>query len=261
MCRVIDDDAHKAKPELWSAPNQLSLKATLLRLGGRGFDSDGPGHLSSAGARHQNDHVDIRNINIIPTTDEILCPRRPYVPMKDQHHGNHLSCGQARLMDTNFRQLRFDSSESIIDICYHASQQIIKSASTTPAMDYRFSHETPQGNRYSAFQAIEIMELRFSERTGIGLQVSFPCPASLRGPRLHNSSHLEKGMLVALIGIDDEYTSLSITFLEVGHRESTESMKTQTGNGLNGWCSSKSSFLNLTKSSSRSPEFCGSRRH
>lgn len=234
VCRVTNGDTHTAKPELWSAPNYLSLKATLLRLGGRGFDSDGPGHLSSAGARHQNDHVDIRNITILPTTDEILCPRPPYVPKKDQHHKNHLSCGQSRLMDTSFRQLRFDSTESIIDICYHASQQLIKSASAPLATDLKYCQETPQGNRYSIFRDAEIMELRFNERTGIGLQVSFPCPVSLRGLRLYNSSHLEKGMLVALIGIDDEHTSLSITFMEVGHRESTESMKAQTGNGLQG---------------------------
>lgn len=235
VCNVADEAVHTAKPELWSTPNYLSMKATLSRISGRGLDSDdGPGHLSSAGARHQNDHVDIRNITIIPTTDEILCPRQPYVPKKDLHHGSHLPNGQARLIDATFRQLRFDSTESLIDICYHASQRFVKSSSEPSTLDYNHLYETPQGNRYAVFRDTKILELRFSERTGIGLYVTFSCPSSLRGQRIYKSTHLEKGMLVALIGIDDDHSSLSVTFFEVGHHESTESTKTYTGNELYG---------------------------
>lgn len=234
VCRITDENAQTPKPELWSTPNYLSLTPNLLRLGNRGVDNDGPGYLSSAGARHQNDHVDIRNINILPTADEILCPRSPYVPKKDLHHGNYFANGQARLMDANFRQLRFDSTESIIDICYHASQQMVKEPFTPSVTDYNHRYKTPRGNQYSVFRDAKIIQLRFNERAGIGPYLDFSCPTSLRGQKLHASGHLEKGMLVALIGMNKERTSLSVTFLEVGHRESTESTGLRTKHQLSG---------------------------
>ena len=35
------------------------------------FENDGPGELSVLGVRHDNDHVDIKDIQILPTTDEV----------------------------------------------------------------------------------------------------------------------------------------------------------------------------------------------
>lgn len=35
------------------------------------FDNCGPGHLAAGGARHDNDHIAIQDIRILPTTDEV----------------------------------------------------------------------------------------------------------------------------------------------------------------------------------------------
>lgn len=56
ICAVVEVDSRPEAPVLDSQPNLLSLDPRLPRSDGRSFDDDGPGNLSSAGARHQNDH-------------------------------------------------------------------------------------------------------------------------------------------------------------------------------------------------------------
>jgi len=41
---------------------------------------DPPGELSKNSKRHDNDFVEISDISIIPTNDEILCKRQPFLP-------------------------------------------------------------------------------------------------------------------------------------------------------------------------------------
>lgn len=49
---------------------------------------DPPGGLSELGLRHDNDHEDISDIKILPTTEEIHSPRLEYLPSSDptKHH-------------------------------------------------------------------------------------------------------------------------------------------------------------------------------
>lgn len=178
--------------------------------------------------------VDIHHISILPTTDEILCRRLPFVPRKGPQHKHHLADSQARHLDINFRQLRYEHTESIIDITYHATQRLVTSTSQSQLSDYEVRSETPQGRRYSLFQDVEIVELDFEERNGIVVRLSFSCPPTLRGRRLPLSGHFEKGMLAALIGIDESGPCLSTTFLEVVLCQSTTAMKVRTGNELRG---------------------------
>lgn len=44
---------------------------------------DGPGSLSNAGPRHDNDFVDIKDIKILPTAQEIRSLRSEHLPLKD----------------------------------------------------------------------------------------------------------------------------------------------------------------------------------
>lgn len=39
------------------------------------------GHLRNGGQRHSNDHVDIHDIIIAPTPDEVLCGIAPFLPV------------------------------------------------------------------------------------------------------------------------------------------------------------------------------------
>ena len=227
-------------PHETTGPPVIDCPANLLSLDPRNsprdslpFENDGPGQLSRYGPRHDNDHENIRHIKILPTTDEILCRRRPYIPAKDQSARHHLPCGQQRLLDVQFRQLRFDNVEPIIDSCYHASQQLAQSTFAPQVLDYDDRMSTPKGVRYSLFRDIAFEEQLMSFRDAVTFRVSFACPKALRGLRLGPSKHLEEGMLVALVGLDEAH-ALSTTFMVIEQRQTTFAMKPRTGNDLRG---------------------------
>lgn len=232
---ILEDGTHSAADpgSANAAPNYLSLGPRVIPADKCVFEEDGPGDLSRQGTRHDNDHMDIRRICILPTTDEILCLRRPYMPRKDFAQSHFLPRGYSCLVDTLFRQLRYESTECIIDACYHAAQQLAIT-SKKHNHDYDFSQETPRGVRYSLFRDVIFEELLFHEFKGTVVRLSFACPRTLRGSRMHSSGLFEKGMLIALLGLDEDGSSLSTTFFEVHLRQSTDAMKVRTGNDLRG---------------------------
>lgn len=230
ICTISTDSSQH--PRVQSLPNYLSLEPRNP-LRNEQFDDDGPGVLSNGGSRHDNDYVDIQDIKILPTTDEILSTRLPYMPRKDENASHHWPPGQARLLDIQFRQLRYENVEAIIDSCYHASQQLVRLLNEPQVTDYDDRLITPRGNRYSLFRDVELEELVFSYQKGVTLRLSFACPKALRGRRLGHSKQLEDGMLVVLIGLGTNNT-LSTTFMEISLRQTTEAMRQRTGNDLRG---------------------------
>ncbi|RIA88937.1 hypothetical protein C1645_739024 [Glomus cerebriforme] len=74
---------------------------------------DLPGELSKDGIRHDNDYVNISDIYIIPTREEILCDRQPFLPSSLPNTPHFLPDGVARLLDTQFRLLREDMLKPI----------------------------------------------------------------------------------------------------------------------------------------------------
>ncbi|KAL8843310.1 MAG: hypothetical protein Q9170_000168 [Blastenia crenularia] len=136
----------------------------------------------------------------------------------------------ARMLDVQFRHLRYDIFEPVIDACYHASQQLRIAFKHPAPIDYEVRHCTVRGTQYSLFRDVRLENLRFEEE-GIHLRLSFACPVQLRQRRIHTSGHFENGMLMALVGLDTEHT-LSTTFCKIETRQSTSSMEPITGNHL-----------------------------
>ncbi|KAL6718792.1 hypothetical protein ACLMJK_003026 [Lecanora helva] len=218
-------------PTLQYPDNLLSMDPRGLPRSRHPLDDDGPGILSFGGPRHDNDHVEIQHIKILPTINEILSTRSPYVPKKGAFSSHRLPFGQKRLLDIHFRQLRYESTECIIDSCYHASQCLVKLVKEPRSADYDYRMVTPKGVRYSLFRDVRIEELIFNEKKSITVRLSFACPKALRGRGLGPSKNFEDGMLVALVGLDQD-GSLSTTFLEIEMRQTTEAMRPRTGNDL-----------------------------
>ncbi|CAB5368199.1 unnamed protein product [Rhizophagus irregularis] len=69
---------------------------------------DPPGELSHRGPRHNNDFSDISKISIIPTQEEILSDRAPFLPTNIPGAPHFLPEGITRLLDSQFRLLRED---------------------------------------------------------------------------------------------------------------------------------------------------------
>lgn len=136
----------------------------------------------------------------------------------------------ARTLDVQFRHLRHDTFEPVIDACYHASQQLQMAFRQPPPLDYESRHRTARGTQYSLFRDVRLEDVRF-EQEGTQLRLSFACPARLRQRGMFNSGHFESGMLMALIGLNSEHT-LSTSFCKIEMGQSTSSMKPITGNHL-----------------------------
>lgn len=227
ICEIVGIEVEQKKPQLDCIPNYLSTNPRVIPSNGRVFDNDGPGQFSNAGPRHQNDHVNIQDITILPTVDEILSLRNPYIPKKDANDSHRLPIGQSRLIDINFRQLRYDCTESIIDICYHASQCLVSMCSNPAMPIYDTYKKTPMGRRYSLFRDVSFTHSQH-ELKGTMIDASFSCPQHLGENSFHASMELEEGMLAALIGLDKEEAALSVTFLEIQDINNTVGSETET---------------------------------
>ncbi|KAL8673878.1 MAG: hypothetical protein Q9168_001698 [Polycauliona sp. 1 TL-2023] len=240
-------------PQLSAKPNHLSFEPRFPYDGGP-FDEDGPARMFWLTPNHNNDHSEIRHIRILPTTDEILCQKRPFMPYKDaQQDGIHERRGKARMLDVQFRHLRYDTLEPVIDACYHASQHLASTFNELVPSDYDARQHTVRGTQYSLFRDVRLEDSRF-ETQGMQLRLSFACPARLRQKRMLSSGHFESGMLMALIGLDAENT-LSTAFLTVEMCQSTLSMKPITGNHLR--ASVVASFVEPSDTSTMRRTLCG----
>jgi hypothetical protein len=60
------------------------------------------------GGRHSNDQLNFRDIQIVPTVDELLCEKNPWLPLADKSN-RIIENPETCLLDTNFRLLRADS--------------------------------------------------------------------------------------------------------------------------------------------------------
>lgn len=70
---------------------------------------DPPGHLRQEGPRHDNDFANIAQIRICPTSEELMCPVTPHLPVTvpgAPHH--HPPGSMERHLDIQFRLLRED---------------------------------------------------------------------------------------------------------------------------------------------------------
>ncbi|KAI1630197.1 hypothetical protein EDD37DRAFT_557542 [Exophiala viscosa] len=200
------------------------------------FTDDGPGEISSSGPRHDNDKVDYREIRILPTIDEILAIDRPiYMPKKDIRWDHPLPNGPARVLDSLFRQLRYDSIEAIRDICYSAAQTSFLNVDANglpQALDHDHArHETLAGNRYFLYPHVQVEELLAHEAKSIVVRASYTCPAFMRGRFMYDCGRLQEGMLMALLQLDHSTRELSVYFLEVSLSQSTFSMDSFNGGG------------------------------
>ncbi|GME56263.1 Nf-x1 finger and helicase domain containing protein [Neofusicoccum parvum] len=90
-----------------------SADAEMLDTSNAPEANEAPGHLSPDGPRHDNDHADISQISIMPTTAEIYATRPEYLPVAEPSLWHKQ--GSAGLIDRRFRLLREDTVGLIRD--------------------------------------------------------------------------------------------------------------------------------------------------
>lgn len=205
------------------------LQKGLIRNRTQRFDSDSPGEKSLKGPRHDNDHVFINEITLLPTVDECLSLRPPWMPSKDIDSAHPVPHGNARNIDVHFRLLRHDSVEKIRDINYNASQEIFFINATTQKVNKEEFYETPMGNRYFLYHKLQVEDIVPGENEGVMIRMSFDCPPKLRGREMHRSDRLQQGMLVGVLLLNHDTNELSIYYFNVNFRQSTYCLATRNG--------------------------------
>jgi hypothetical protein len=120
------------------------------------------------GGRHDNDFTDISEIDILPTCEEILCPRQEYLPLIDLSQ-NHLQ-GVPGLLDRHFRLLREDAVGQL-RLAVKAELEYLHGGT------WRHDKCQQQGTKRHTYTNVRIEGVYPDQRSGFCFKVSFDQPA------------------------------------------------------------------------------------
>ena len=140
--------------------------------------TDLPGALSALGPHHDNDHADIFDIKILPTTEEVQSTRLEYLPSGDPAK-QHLP-GLQGLLDRQFRLLREDTVGQLRD-----AVQIELKRLTIPADAQSPPKRHLNGLRNIIHQNVSLLRLELDRNKGLQVVAEFDQPPALtkKGPK------------------------------------------------------------------------------
>ena len=192
-----------------------------------GFEigQDFPGRLSDSGPRHDNDHENISDIRILPTTAEILSDRSEYLPSRDS--SRHHVPGLEGLIDRHFRLLREDTVGQVRD----AVQVEIHRLGAAGGSQSSAAQRQADGIRTVAYQNLRLLRPDFDRKKGLQFVVEFDQPHPLRTKTVAerkewwtNSKRLQIGSFVCLV-----FGSGRVIFLSVSDAEPTPPRSNKDG--------------------------------
>ncbi|KAK5105870.1 hypothetical protein LTR62_001957 [Meristemomyces frigidus] len=131
-----------------------------------------PGVLSEEGVRHDNDHIDIRKVSILPTLQEIQSSRNEYLPSTDPKEW-HFS-GMLGLVDRNFRLLREDTVGQLRDAAKFELERL-----QNPHGETDRNKAKRQGARTNVYDDVYIRSVAFDEYQGAQLAICFAQPHAI----------------------------------------------------------------------------------
>jgi hypothetical protein len=172
--------------------------------------------------RHDNDKLDIAEITIFPTREEITSDAREFLPSTDANQLHFLTNKVERHIDTNFRLLRHD----IFGDLKKALAGFMQAVNDNPDM---LKH--PRINlgdmRVYHYPHAQVSYLDFSSRRGLEAQISFTQPPAVRKKPYperrtwwEESRRLDEGSLLSLIWIENSV--VEHLFFAVTHKTTTK---------------------------------------
>lgn len=175
------------------------------------LSQDGPGSLSTAGQRHDNDHSSIENIRILPTAAEIRSPRSEYLPSKEA--GTWHIAGICGLLDQQFRLLREDTIGQLRDCVRIAIEGFSKPDKKTSTSVSRNSSV-----RFIQYHHVSLHDVQFlQQKKQLIVVASLDQPKHLQNTsekvrRLwwENSRQLQADSLVCLVDSDKNALFFSV---------------------------------------------------
>ncbi|KAI9645837.1 hypothetical protein NHQ30_005272 [Ciborinia camelliae] len=165
--------------------------------------------------RHDNDKMDITDIGILPTEDEIRSEAVEFLPSTDPDQPHFIIDPAARLLDTHFRLLRHD----IFGELKSALGGLILTIEADPSV-LENSRLNLKDIRAHSYVKAQVANITFGHRGGLEAQLSFSHPTQLankfQGERRkwwEESKRLSEGVLLCLLSFDG--TRCSPLFLTV----------------------------------------------
>lgn len=132
------------------------------------LSTDLPGELSSNGPRHDNDHEDIDDIQILPTAQEINSTRLEYLPFN--HAKNSHLAGLPALLDRQFRLLREDAIGGLRDAVRRETARLTNASLPTGQSG------SSNAERTHVHENLRLQRWEVDRRKGIQLVVDFEQP-------------------------------------------------------------------------------------
>ncbi|GBB88387.1 hypothetical protein RclHR1_14960002 [Rhizophagus clarus] len=200
--------------------DQLNYKELAKRVDAeRTYDP--PGELSKYGKRHDNDFAEISKISIIPTNEEILCERPPFLPSSLRDSLHFLPDRPARLFDTQFRLLREDLLNPIRSGLSNLLTALLQEYSSSVNGDIKLSKELKKiqdrGGKFSyndgtnrncdlqVYTNIQFVSINCDRRKGFACTIRFTPPLTSAKDAVSRKEYWERskkllvGSLVTLI--------------------------------------------------------------
>ena len=176
-----------------------------------------PRDIQLPGTRHDNDKIDITEIKILPTEDEIRSERPEFLPSPNIDQPHFLE-GVERLFDTHFRLLRHDifgELKSVLGGLINVCDNEIELAQTSRLL---------LGKMHAhAYSSASVRYLPFTKKSGLEAQISFLQPhhvqkksSSERRRWWEDTKRLEEGSLLCLLA--SEGRKISLLFFTVSRK-------------------------------------------
>ncbi|KIJ49701.1 hypothetical protein M422DRAFT_66154 [Sphaerobolus stellatus SS14] len=219
LVTIAEREGASAVQSSKSNPAHFVERSDFAAVAYLGADFEGPGELRKDGPRHDNDFVDISQIRIAPTHQELIYPLPPYLPANVVDAPHHLpSNSMDRLLDVQFRLLR---EELIAPLrvalqCVLRDMQIPNANKTTLSTILakgggRYVGEINGNNRimFNIYTKCTPAKLEFHPRKGITVDIGLDTPpGSARATQAasrkkfwegRGGKRLMQGSLVALV--------------------------------------------------------------
>lgn len=126
--------------------------------------------------RHDNDKVDIKDIMILPTLEEILSGKRAYLPAEDPSIWH--KSGMAGVIDRHFRLVREDTVGQLV---IATKKELVRLQNYSPTAKSTSTHSVAeiQGARTNVYHDVALDRVLFSEQKGMQFILSLiPPPAA-----------------------------------------------------------------------------------
>lgn len=196
--RMVDLSADLLATNAGDEPPSSNVPMTAIR-------SSYPIEIALPSAKHDNDHLDITHINILPTVGEISSSHPDFLPSTDFRQPHFHKDPIQRYLDTHFRLLRHDIfgplKEVLSGLMFSFENGILPS-------------QLPSGDmKAHIYQDASIPHVSVDDKRGFEAHICFSPPPHLRQKSpaerrrwWENSKRLEQGALICFVSSTGDQT-------------------------------------------------------